>query len=376
MPQVLPDINIETRGTAKLVVLSGEWTLFLLAPMEDKISSIATGLKGKVTLETAGIVKIDTAGTSLLCRLVASLVEQNVNLELSDATEKIIASGKQRCIASPDIPYAKVYPAYIVTLNEIGKAIIGRFQHFIEVIGFTGWVLVLSGKSLIRPWRLRWTPIVYHMEQVGLRAVPIVSLLTFLIGLVVMYMGAQQLERFGAEVLSVNLLEVASLRELAPMLTAIVVAGRSGSAFTAQIGSMVANEELSAMRVMGLEPMELLVLPRVIALLVMLPILTVVADFASVMGGAVAAWLIMDMDFATFIIQFHNVVNLNNFFTGLVKTPFFAVSVAIIGCYYGHMVTGSASSVGERTTQSVVESIFVVIVLDAAFALVFSALQI
>ena len=187
-------------------------------------------------------------------------------------------------------------------------------------------------------------------------------------------MGAQQLQRFGAQVLAINLLEVATFRELGPMLTAIVVAGRSGSAFTAQIGAMVSNEELSAMRVMGFEPMEWLVLPRVLALVIMLPILTVISDFAGTIGGAVAAWMIMDMDFISFAKQLHQVASLNNYLAGLVKAPFFAIFIAIIGCYQGHQATGSAASVGALTTQSVVESIFVVITLDAGFALFFTAI--
>ncbi len=244
----------------------------------------------------------------------------------------------------------------------------------VNLLNFLGQMLCGLGKSIIQPRRIRWTSLVSHMEQVGVKAVPIVALLAFLIGLVIVYMGAAQLARFGAQVFAVNLLEIATMRELGPLLTAIVVAGRSGSSFTAQIGAMKSNEEISAMRVMGMDPMDMLVLPRVLGLIIMLPLLIIIADFTGLVGGAIAASMTMDLDFPAFLTRLQASANINNFIVGVIKAPFFATAIALVGCYHGYQVTGSAESVGRLTTVSVVQSIFLVIVIDAVFAIFYSAI--
>ena len=187
-------------------------------------------------------------------------------------------------------------------------------------------------------------------------------------------MGAAQFAKFGAQVFVINMLEISTLREMGVLLTALVVAGRSGSSFTAQIGSMMANEEVAAMRSMGLDPMEVLVVPRVLALVIMLPVLAFIADIMGILGGGVAAWGTLDIEPAAFTARFREIVQLRNFIVGIVKAPFFAFSIALIGCFQGFRVTGSAESVGRLTTQSVVESIFMVIVLNAIFAILFTTL--
>ncbi|MDL2280011.1 ABC transporter permease, partial [Desulfovibrio sp. OttesenSCG-928-G11] len=205
----------------------------------------------------------------------------------------------------------------------------------------------------------------------GLRAVPIVALLTFLIGLVVAYMGAQQLTMFGAQIFAVNLLEVTVMREMAVLITSIVVAGRSSSSFTAQIGAMVANEEVDALRALGLDPGAMLVVPRVMALILSLPLLVFLADIMALLGGWAALLMVMDMDLVTFITQLEKVARDNNFLAGMIKTPFFAIAIGLVGCFHGFRATGSAESVGFLTTVSVVQSIFIVILLDALFAIFF-----
>lgn len=373
----LPRVEIKKQPDRQEIILLGDWTVLDLDKVEKSFLASVARLAGKITLNLTEVGKFDTAAAGLVARAMRVVQAQKIDLTLlaNDLERGMIA--RSSAIESDLVPpenNPEKPAAPLLALDRIGRAVAVEVGHFVQLIGFGGWIIVLFARSVLNPRQIQWTSFVYHMEQVGLRAVPIVSLLTFLIGLVVMYMGAQQLARFGAQLLSINLLEVATLRELAPMLTAVVVAGRSGSAFTAQIGAMVANEEVAAMQVMGLDPMKFLVLPRVMALLFMLPALTVLADLAGLIGGATAAWLIMDMSFASFWDYFFQVARPNSFFTGLVKTPFFAVIIATIGCYHGGRVTGSASSVGALTTQSVVESIFMVITLDAAFALIFSAL--
>ena len=368
-------IKINKSSKQSEVSLAGEWTVLLLSSLEQKMDDLVKNSSNSILLDASAISKIDTAGSVLICSSIEKLKARGVSVKFTQGSEEKISYTKENPFLNMPVGNEnKNYQLMLFSLNEIGRAIIGKSSQIKQMVGFGGWVLVLFVKGILRPRSLRWTPLVTHMEQVGLRAVPIVALLTFLIGLVVMYMGAQQLQRFGAQVLAINLLEVATFRELGPMLTAIVVAGRSGSAFTAQIGAMVSNEELSAMRVMGFEPMEWLVLPRVLALVIMLPVLTVISDFAGTIGGAVAAWMILDMDFISFLKQFQQVANLNNYLAGLIKAPFFAIFIAIIGCYQGQQATGSAASVGALTTQAVVESIFIVITLDAGFALLFSAI--
>jgi phospholipid/cholesterol/gamma-HCH transport system permease protein len=214
------------------------------------------------------------------------------------------------------------------------------------------------------------------MEQTGVNAVPIVGLLSFLIGVVLAYQGADQLRRFGAEIYTVNLLGISILRELGVLLSAIIIAGRSGSAFTAQIGTMQVNEEIDALRTLGLDPIEVLVLPRLFGLGLTLPLLVFYADFMGLLGGGLMSWAVLNINIPNFLTQLQSAISETTLWVGVVKAPFFAAIIALVGCYEGLHVTRSAESVGRLTTQSVVESIFFVIVTDAAFSIVFSVLKV
>ncbi len=229
-------------------------------------------------------------------------------------------------------------------------------------------------RTLANPSRLRLRAVLFHVGQTGLNALPILGLLSFLIGVVLAFQGADQLRVFGAEMFVVNLLGVSILREIGILLTAIIVAGRSGSAFTAQIGTMKVNQEVDAIRTLGLDPIELLVLPRAIALVVSMPLLAFYAAVMGLLGGAVMCWAVLGIGFGVFLNQLDAAVNVTMLMVGLVKAPVFALVIAMVGCYEGLNVSGSAESVGRLTTRSVVESIFLVIVLDAAFSVLFSML--
>jgi phospholipid/cholesterol/gamma-HCH transport system permease protein len=213
---------------------------------------------------------------------------------------------------------------------------------------------------------------VHHIERIGIDAVPILGLLAFLIGVVLAFQGADQLRAYGAEVFTINLLGVSILREIGVLITAIMVAGRTGSAFAAEIGTMKVNQEVDAMRTIGLDPMETLVMPRLLALAITLPLLVFFANTMALAGGAVMVMLGLDLSFAQFVEQLSNAVQLNTLAVGLIKAPVFAVLIGIVSCYEGLKVSGSAESVGVHTTQSVVKSIFLVIVFDAAFSIFFS----
>jgi len=245
-----------------------------------------------------------------------------------------------------------------------------------ELCGFFGLVIVTGLRSLRHPSRIRWRSIVMQTYRTGVTALPIIGLLTFLIGVVIAYQGAEQLRRFGAEIFTVNLLGIGILRELGVLVTAIVISGRSGSAFTAEIGAMEVHEEIDAMRTLGLDPIEVLVLPRLVGLTIALPLLAVFADFMALLGGALMAWDALHILPPLFVRQLHDAVTTWTLGVGILKAFFFAPTIAIVGCHAGFSVSRSAESVGRLTTMSVVRSIFLVIIIDAGFSVIFSRLGI
>ena len=257
-------------------------------------------------------------------------------------------------------------------VNRVGEATVDYANETFELVSFFGQIISTMGRTIAKPRRLRLTSLVYHMEEVGLNALPIVGLLAFLIGIVLAYQGADQVQRFGAQVFVANLLGVSILREIGILITAIVIAGRSGSAFTAQIGSMNVNEEVDAMRTLGLDPIEVLVLPRLLALALTLPLLAFFADMMGLLGGGLMAWIVLDISPAIFVERLHGAIGLWTFLVGVIKAPVFAFLIAMIGCFEGLKVEGSAESVGQRTTRAVVEAIFLVIVFDAIFSIFFA----
>ena len=256
-------------------------------------------------------------------------------------------------------------------LSRIGCAVDKLWQDSLKLLGFIGLILQTLARNLFHPKQWRITPVVAHIEQIGLNAAPIVVLLTFMVGAVVAFLGATVLANFGAGIFTVDLVAFSFLREFGVLLTAILLAGRTASAFTAQIGSMKANEEIDAIRTLGLDPMDLLVLPRVLALLIALPLLTFLAMMAGILGGAVVCIVSLGISPDMFISLLHSDIGVQHFLVGMVKAPFFAFLIAAVGCLEGFKVAGSAESVGEHTTSSVVQSIFIVIVLDAVAALFF-----
>ena len=251
------------------------------------------------------------------------------------------------------------------------------YNQTVSMLGYLGRVTVETGEAIASPeHNLRVAAMFHQVEETGINALPIVGLLSFLIGVVLAYQGADQLKRFGAEVFTINLLGVGVLREIGGLITAIIVAGRSGSAFTAQIGTMRVNEEIDAMQTMGLNTVDTLVLPRIIGLVIALPLLTFYADIMGLIGGAFMCYFQLGITIPVFLRQLQEAVTVNTLLVGLIKAPVFAFVIALVGCYEGFQVERNAASVGLLTTRSVVEGIFLVIVLDAAFSIMFSVLGI
>ncbi|WP_322889530.1 MULTISPECIES: ABC transporter permease [unclassified Yoonia] len=257
-------------------------------------------------------------------------------------------------------------------LDKLGRRVALAGSNALEIVSFLGQVMATLGRVIRHPRQLRLTSVVHHCQEVGLQAVPIVSLMAFLIGVVLAFQGSAQLRQFGAEVFVVDLIAISILRELGILLTAIIVAGRSGSAFTAAIGSMKMREEIDAMRTLGLDPVAILIVPRVLALIVMLPALGLIANISGLIGGAIMSWIELGVSPAVFQSRLVSNTDVWHFNVGMIKAPFFALIIGIIGCYQGMKVGGDAESLGRLTSASVVMAIFMVIVADALFSIFFA----
>jgi phospholipid/cholesterol/gamma-HCH transport system permease protein len=352
--------------------IGGDWTLEHYAALESQVQALRGQLPAEASLDLQALGALDTAGAALLVELLgrqrlAELATTAPDL-VSERRALLQAVGAAIAESGELLP-AKRVATWREVLGHIGQVLDEFYRQCVALLGFIGLTLTAMGKIILLPGRWRITAMVYHLEQCGLNAVPIVALLTFLVGAVVAFLGATILADFGASIYTVDLVAFSFLREFGVLLTAILMAGRTASAFTAQIGSMKANEEIDAIRTLGLDPLELLVLPRVFALLIALPILAFIAMLSGILGGAVVCALSLDISPAMYLALLQENIALKHFLVGIGKAPLFAFLIAVIGCLEGFKVSGSAQSVGERTTSSVVQSIFVVIVLDAVVAL-------
>jgi len=324
------------------------------------------------TLDLSGVTVLDTAGAWLLTSWQRA--GAGGTLTGANPAQRLLLETVTDALASA-VPAPKPHPVHHQagdTLAETGKAVAGVTAGIGESLGFLGLVMARLGWTVLHPARLRLTALVHHMHQAGLNAVPIVALMGFLIGVVLAFQGASQLQQFGAEVFVVDLIAISILRELGILLTAIIVAGRSASAFTAAIGSMKMREEIDAMRVLGLDPIELLVLPRVLALVLMLPVLGFIANISGLVGGGLMAWVELGISPGMFRTQLLNNTDVSHLLIGLAKAPVFAMIIGVVGCHQGMQVKGDTESLGSRTSRSVVVAIFLVIVVDALFSIFFA----
>ena len=357
----------------------GAWLVRSASDLDRRLRALDMPQGQHVTVDLAGIDRLDSTGAWLLLRTEHALVARGNDVRVTNLPPRfgpLIEQVRARGVVEPlphPVPEHHTLVGFVARIGQVTVLLLARVY---QILGFCGLVVETFLRLFRRPGRLRLTATLVQMELVGLDALPIVGLLSFLIGVVMAYQGADQLRRFGAEIYTVNLLGISILRELGVLLSAIIIAGRSGSAFTAQIGTMQVNEEIDAMRTLGLDPVEVLVLPRLLGLTLTLPLVVFYADFMGLLGGALMSWVALDISFPTFIEQLRGAVTQGTLWVGVVKAPFFASIIALIGCYEGLNVTRSAESVGKLTTQSVVESIFFVIVTDAAFSIIFSILKV
>ena len=364
---------------AFVLAAGGEWLVATAAELDRRLRAIHLPTGKHVTLELTGIDRLDTAGAWLLLRTEHDLSARGNIVEIRNLRSNFVPLLEQVRTGGIVAPPPHPRPAHHTLtgfLAKIGEISLGLIARAYSLLSFFGVICITTGRVLRRPHRLRITALVAQMEQTGVNAVPIVGLLSFLIGVVLAYQGAGQLRRFGAEIYTVNLLGIGILRELGVLMAAIIIAGRSGSAFTAQIGTMRVNEEIDALRTIGLDPVEVLVIPRLFGLMLTLPMLALCANLLGILGGCLMSWATLGITPPQFTRQLQSALYAWTFWIGLVKAPFFAFIIALIGCYEGFQVARSAESVGRLTTLSVVESIFLVIVADAAFSIVFSILGI
>jgi len=370
---------VEAEPGSVVLTATGEWLVAKAAELDRRLRAMQMPRDKRVILDLSGIDRLDTAGAWLLLRTEHDLATRGNAVEIRNLRPNFAPLLDQVRAGGMVVPARHPRPAHHTIagfIARIGEVTLGLIARAYSILGFFGAVCESAGAVLLRPRRLRITALVAQMEQTGVNAVPIVGLLSFLIGVVIAYQGADQLRRFGADIYTVNLLGVGILRELGVLMAAIIIAGRSGSAFTAQIGTMQVNEEIDALRTIGLDPLEVLVLPRLFGLVLTLPMLTLWADFVGLFGGCLMSWASLGIDPPLFLQQLRASLYPWTFWIGLIKAPTFALIIGLIGCYEGFQVARSAESVGRQTTLSVVEAIFLVIVADAGFSIFFSALQI
>lgn len=361
------------QGDAAVLSPLGDWRIHDAARIDAGLRRLPQDPDVRLVVDLAGLHSVDTAGAWLIYRTIRDAHAAGRPVEALNASEPVAAMLQQAAQNDHEAPVEPAWGnAFGRIVERVGRNTVSILRDGRSLVGFIGAVTEAAILSLLRPWRIRWPSLVHNIEQTTLNAVPIVSLISFLIGVVLAYQGAQQLVRFGAQIFVVDLIAISVLREIAILLTAIVVAGRSGSAFTAQIGSMQVNEEIDAMRTLGLDPLEVLVLPRLFALIIGLPLLAFIGDIMGLLGGGLMAWLTLDIPPRVFIDRLQGAADFWTVFTGLVKAPVFATVIAVVGCFEGMRVQRNAESVGQRTTVSVVKAIFLVIVLDAAFSVFFA----
>ena len=372
-----PDVVIDWVGDEVRAALSGRWTVDQAPAVEERIAEVVAAAEHgrRILIDLSQVERLDTLGAWVLDRTRHDLGAQGLSADF-------VGARAEHHILLNEVAYRGFQPVHPVRrspfvefLADIGRGVAGAGRDFIGGIGFFGEVVGAFLRVVTRPSRFRGTPLVHHLEHVAFRGVPIIVLISFLVGCIVAQQGIFQLRKFGATPFVVDLTGILTLRELGVLLTSIMVAGRSGSAFTAEIGSMKMREEIDALRVMGLDPVEVLIVPRILALIIALPILTFLSDMAALYGGGLVAWIYGDISPDVFTSRLRASIGLQTFMVGLIKAPFMALVIGLIACMEGLEVEGSAESLGQHVTSSVVKAIFMVIVLDGIFAMFFAAIR-
>jgi phospholipid/cholesterol/gamma-HCH transport system permease protein len=360
--------------------LTGEWRVMMFAPIAGELAAIDLANVRRAVISTRQVTALDLSGAwqlrEFLHRLKSAGVETVFSGAQPDQLRLIDSTLQDESTSVPRHMEHGIVPLTEAGLAEIGVHSVRAVRDLIATLAFVGRVAATATKSFSSIKRLRPVSIARHVYDTGITAVPIAALIAFLISVIVAYMSAQQLRSFGAEIFVVDLVTIGVLRELGVLLTSIIVAGRSGSAFAAELGSMQLNEEVDALIAMGVDPFEALVLPRLLGLVIALPLLTIVADIIGLMGGALLCRFLLDMPITQYVNRVNEAITPSTFWVGLIKAPVFALLIGMAGVYHGMLVRGSSRELGRLTTVAVVQSIFLVIFADALFAVLFMELNV
>jgi phospholipid/cholesterol/gamma-HCH transport system permease protein len=371
---VLIGARTDESGEARALAVSGVLTVRTLTRLQAELARLGPM---DTRIDLSQIERLDTAGAWAIVMFERRMSEAGCQIEIhsdlaahADLLETVRA-------AVPDIPATEPARRTLADrLEAVGRAVASGVDYAVELVGYLGVFLARLGRAFVHPREFRLTALVHHCEAVGVQAVPIVSLMAFLIGVVLAFQGSTQLRQFGAEVFVVDLIAISILRELGILLTAIIVAGRTASAFTAAIGSMKMREEIDAMRTLGIDPAMVLFVPRILALLLMLPILGLIANVMGLLGGAIMSWAELGISPAMFRTRLIEGTDIDHVMVGMRKAPVFALIIGVVGCHAGMKVGSNAESLGRMTSSAVVAAIFAVIVADALFSVFFAQLGI
>lgn len=359
------DFTLSQEDGRAVLRFTGNLTIARIHGIDRRLEEIEAE---RLLIDVSGVDRMDTVGAWLIHKL-----GRDREAEVAGATGdqqmllESVAESDRPVKLRPDEP-----PPFKQLVGQVGGATQTAFSTLYGLLGFFGALLISLWAVITHPRRFRFNAVVQRFEVVGVHALGIIGLMSFLVGIVIAQQGAVQLRQFGAEVFTVNLIGRSAMKELGVLMTAIMVAGRSGSAFAAQLGSMKLNEEVDAMRMIGVSPMEALVLPRVMATVLMMPLLGFYAAVMAIIGGGLFTWVSLDIPPVTFIQRIREVVPVTDIWQTLIKAPVFGLIIAMAGCYQGLQVKGNAEEVGLRTTAAVVQAIFLVVVLDAFFAVFFT----
>jgi phospholipid/cholesterol/gamma-HCH transport system permease protein len=373
-----PTLERIAQGNGLALCAAGSWTA-PFAPLLEAIVADAERLAGSrpnIFIDVSQVSRLDTFGAWLIERLRRSLTRGGVEAKIAglSANYASLVDEVRRVKDAPAIETTRMTITGI--LAQVGSSVANVTETFVGLIDMLGAVLAATARIFLKPRSFRLTSTVHHLEQVCWRAVPIIVLITFLIGCIISQQGIFHFRRFGADIFVVDMLGVLVLREIGVLLVAIMVAGRSGSAYTAELGSMKMREEIDALRTMGFDPIEVLILPRMLALVIAMPILAFLGAMAALYGGGLVAWLYGGVDPEAFLLRLRDAISIDHFIVGLIKAPVMAAVIGIVACVEGLAVQGSAESLGQHTTASVVKGIFFVIVMDGVFAIFFAAIGI
>jgi phospholipid/cholesterol/gamma-HCH transport system permease protein len=373
-----PLLKSTVDGERLQLAAAGSWTAEYAGRIERLVDDVVRQMPAirRVDLDLRGIERLDTFGAWLVERLLRTWTGDGREASLAGLAEnyRVLIEEAHKVNRAPP-PKEKTLPAYVAVLESIGGALASLGNSILLLVQMLGAITAALLRLFIQPRSFRLASMVHQVEQVGWRAVPIILLITFLIGAIIAQQGLFHFRRFGADIFVVDMVGILVLRELGVLLVCVMVAGRSGSAYTAELGSMKMREEIDALRTMGFDPIDVLILPRIIAIVIAVPILTFLGSMAALYGGGLVCWLYGDINPDVFLSRLRETISLDHFAVGLIKAPFMALIIGLVACVEGLAVKGSAESLGMQTTSSVVKSIFLVIVLDGLFAIFFSAIE-